>query len=254
MIEIELSSVDSTNSYARRWMSEHDVGEELVVVSTREQTHGRGQKGNSWESEYGKNLTFSLLFHPQGILASGQFVLSQAMALSILDMLEWVGKSVVGDDRIPADSFSVKWPNDIYYLDKKISGTLIECDLEGKALSSCIIGSGINVNQREFRSDAPNPVSLWQIYHEEFPLHPLLMKVSERFEYYLQQIYAGDSEIVRKRYMEHLYRRTGYHRYKDRHSMFLAKITGIEASGHLILESSDGEERRYEFKEVAFLH
>ena len=110
-----------------------DAGEtlpELTLVDADEQTSGRGQRGNSWESEKGRNVQFSLVCHPHFLLASRQFALSEAIALAVAE--------TVGGE--------VKWPNDIYVGDCKISGTLIECDLSGKQIETCIIGTGINVN------------------------------------------------------------------------------------------------------------
>ena len=120
------------------------------------QTAGRGQAGNSWESEAGKNLLFGLLFHPREVEANRQFILSQAVALSICETLSDY-----------AEDIRIKWPNDIYWKDRKICGMLIENTLVGRCIENCIIGAGININQQTFCSDAPNPVSLRQITGKE---------------------------------------------------------------------------------------
>ena len=249
---IHLDSVGSTNDFVRDLLSEYETGSGIVVVSTDEQTSGRGQRGNSWESEAKSNLTFSVLCHPVWVDASKQFILSQAMALAILDSLNAIDSEQVINEKERDVRFSVKWPNDIYYGDRKICGTLIECDLSGKRISNCIIGSGVNVNQKEFRSDAPNPISLYQIYDREFDLEWLLRDVCDRFEEYFDMIRDGMSEEVRKKYLDNLYRSDGYYRYKDKDGEFTAKIKGIEESGRLMLERVDGEARVYEFKELIF--
>jgi BirA family biotin operon repressor/biotin-[acetyl-CoA-carboxylase] ligase len=127
------------------------------------QTAGRGCGTNRWESERGRNLLFSLLIRPHGLSANRQFHLSMAISLAISETL---GQHV-GD-------VSIKWPNDIYWRDGKIAGILIEHTLQGALIKDSIIGVGLNVNQREFRSDAPNPVSLWQISGQETNREELL--------------------------------------------------------------------------------
>lgn len=249
---IHLDSVESTNDYARSLLAKKKTDSGIIVVSADEQTKGRGQRGNSWESEKGKNLTFSMLCYPVWVSASKQFVLSQSIALAILDVLFDTDKAYASKyDK--SSGFSVKWPNDIYYGDKKISGTLIECDLCGKSISNCIIGSGVNVNQKEFKSDAPNPISLFQIYKREFELEKLLRDVCERFKENLEMIRRGYSAEIKQRYFNNLYRRDGFYRYKDKDGEFMARIKDVEDNGVLLLEREDREVKRYEFKEVAFV-
>ncbi len=247
---IHLKSVDSTNNYIRNYIS-NDVDEsEIIVVYSDEQKAGRGQKGNSWESEKNKNLTFSILCHPLSIPAPKQFILSEAISLSILDVLndiKHVTKGVNAEDR-----FSVKWPNDIYYGNKKISGTLIECDLNGKTVSNCIIGSGVNINQSHFQSNAPNPISLCHIFDKEFDIKGILTSITNRFEHYFGMVLDSKFYLINSLYMQNLYRRDGYHPYRDKDGSFSARIKAVEATGHLVLETVAGELRRYEFKEVAF--
>ena len=128
--------------------------------------HGKGQVGNSWESEAGKNLMFSVLLHPDFVPANQQFLISQISALAVQQMLETFVKPI-----------SVKWPNDIYWNDKKICGMLIENDIAGTKLINSIIGIGININQKKFISNAPNPVSLTQITGKEYDLHGCIIKM-----------------------------------------------------------------------------
>ncbi len=148
-----LEEVDSTNSYVAVHAAEL---EDMTMVIADSQTAGRGQRGNSWESEQGKNLTFTLLYKPQGIAPREQFAISEAAALAVADFLVESGMEA-----------KVKWPNDIYAGDRKISGILIEHALMGQTIQHTRIGIGLNVNQREFRSDAPNPVSMVQLLGSE---------------------------------------------------------------------------------------
>ncbi|MBQ3780986.1 MAG: biotin--[Bacteroidaceae bacterium] len=218
-----------------------DAGEtlpELTLVDADEQTSGRGQRGNSWESEKGRNVQFSLVCHPHFLLASQQFALSEAIALAVAE--------TVGGE--------VKWPNDIYVGDRKISGTLIECDLSGKQIETCIIGTGINVNQTQFRSDAPNPVSLSQLTGREYDREEVLRAVVDRFAGLYDLLRKGGAATLHRMYLQHLYRRQGLHRYADRDGEFLAEVHAVEPSGHLLLRRPDGHVSRYEFKEVKFLN
>ena len=119
------------------------------VVETPCQTAGRGQRGNSWESEPGKNITFSMIMRMPGFAARRQFRISEAVSLAIIE-------TVV---RHTGVACSVKWPNDIYAGDRKLCGILISHSLAGDTISYSIIGAGININQTCFLSYAPNPVS-----------------------------------------------------------------------------------------------
>lgn len=148
---IRLEETTSTNNYLRGLVGKESLPEGSIVV-TEYQTAGRGQVGNTWESEPGKNLMFSIILYPDFLPANRQFLISQIAALSVKETLDAY-----------VDGITVKWPNDIYWRDKKICGMLIENDLTGHSLYCSVIGIGININQREFLSDALNPVSLVQI-------------------------------------------------------------------------------------------
>ncbi len=237
-----LQSTDSTNSYLRRLIAEGKDLPDMTVVTAFEQTAGRGQKGNSWETEPGKNVIFSLLCHPVFVRPSQQFVLSQCIALAIAETLSEY-----------TDGITVKWPNDVYWRDKKISGTLIECDLQGCKISNCIIGSGININQTVFRSDAPNPVSLKQITGVDHDADTILAQTVERFTSLYDLLRKGKDSVIAERYMKCLYRREGFYYYEDADGRFSARIHSIEPSGHLVLQTVDGSLRSYEFKEVRFI-
>lgn len=247
---INLPTVDSTNLFVREMLQEEQTGQVVsatalpgfTLVVADDQTRGRGQQGNSWETERGKNLTFSLLCHPDFLLASRQFVLSQCMAVAVREALAQY-----------VDGVEVKWPNDIYVGERKISGTLIECDLQGKHIANCIIGVGININQTEFRSDAPNPTSLRLLTGEEHDREEVLSSVIRHFLQGYEQLANGQEEEVRQRYMQHLYRRTGMHRYSDVRGAFMAEIADVEPTGHLHLRFENGNMVRYEFKELRFL-
>lgn len=238
-----LERTDSTNSHLRRMLGDGYRSDGLTVAVADDQYAGRGQQGNSWESEPGQNLSFSYLFHPTMVAPAKQFILSQAMAVAIVRELNRTGAD-------EGKTFTVKWPNDIYHQDRKVGGTLIECDLQGKTISNCIIGTGLNVNQQTFHSDAPNPVSLCQIFGRKFQRKPLLNAITAQFVSIYEELASESWSALRDEYESLLYRREGFHPYADPSGPFMARIASIEESGHLILEDSSSQTRRYAFKEV----
>ena len=214
---------------------------ELTSVYTDFQTAGRGQRGNSWESEARANLLFSFVLYPDFLEARKQFLLSQITALALQELLSQY-----------TDEIRIKWPNDIYWKDKKICGTLIENDLTGVHISRSISGTGVNLNQESFLSDAPNPVSLFQITGRRYDRKEILCDFMERVAQYYTLLKDGETELIASRYQAVLYRKEGFHAYKDKDGSFRARICGIEPSGALILEDESGKRREYMFKEVSF--
>ena len=237
---IKVSQTASTNTYLSRLAATLPGG---TVIYTPSQTAGRGQKGNSWESEDGKNLTFSLLLKFPPVKARDQFYLSEAASLAVVDALTTQA----------GEGFAVKWPNDVYWQDKKVCGMLIENSLNGTDIATSIIGIGINVNQEHFVSDAPNPVSLINITSHEHDLEALLKQVCSSIEQVVNSLgdYTARQDLHR-RYMEALYRNDGaMHPFEDASGRrFMATIAGIAPDGTLTLRHEDGTTHDYLFKEV----
>lgn len=242
MKRIHLSETASTSSYLRGLLESEPELAEWTLVDTDSQTAGRGQRDNSWESEGGKNVTFSLLCKPVWLPPNRQWSLSEAMALAVCEGCEQVCPELKG--------LRVKWPNDIYVGERKLSGTLMECDLQGGHIGACIIGTGINVNQRAFVSDAPNPVSLCQLTGKEVDREELLMAVVEAFVAHYECLCTEGAESLHGAYMSRLYHKEGFYEYEDAAGRFRAEIAGIEPTGHLLLRRTDGRVSRYAFKEV----
>ncbi len=240
---IHRTEVTSTNTYVKELLHGGIELPGITVVSADFQSGGRGQGGNSWESAKGENLTFSIVCHPLGIDASRQFVLSQVIALAVCETVcEYV------------DGVTVKWPNDIYWNDRKLCGILIECILSGSEIRDCIIGVGLNVNQMVFVGDAPNPVSLAQIIGFSLDRNVLLDRIVAAFVSWFARLQDGHASEVAEAYRQHLYRRRGVYRYQDAGGAeFEAEIVDVEPSGHLLLRVSGGGIREYEFKEVKFV-
>lgn len=236
---IRLKEIDSTNRFLRELKDEQ--GDEMVVAVADFQTAGKGQGSHTWESEAGKNLLFSIKVNPRWVPVRQQFLLSMAGAIAIKEALETY-----------VDGITLKWPNDVYWNDKKISGTLIETSIDSKGIKTCIFGIGINVNQEAFHSDAPNPVSLRQILGHEVDKDELLQKVIEGFRRYYELLRRADYMDVSGIYHLSLYRRKGFHRYEDADGDFEGAFVEVEDDGHLILHDKQGVIRSYSFGEVKF--
>ena len=227
---IHIEETDSTN----RWLKAH--GEGTMVVVADYQTAGKGCGTNSWESERGKNLTFSMLIHPTDIPASQQFRITEVVSVALCEVLE----QYIGD-------VSIKWPNDIYMGDKKICGVLIENRLQGNVIVDSIIGIGLNVNQTEFVSDAPNPVSLRQLLGREIDREALLHDFLETFAA------VSLSETTYFAYRNKLFRLGKQAVFSDETGRFEGTIQDVETDGRLLIKDLSGQARRYAFKEVQFV-
>ncbi len=237
---IKVSQTASTNTYLSRLAATLPGG---TVIYTPSQTAGRGQKGNSWESEDGKNLTFSMLLKRPPVKARDQFYLSEAAALAVVEALTAEA----------GDGFSVKWPNDVYWQDKKICGMLLENSLDGSDIATCIVGIGLNVNQERFLSDAPNPVSLINITGCEHDLEALLKRVCSRIEQLVDSLDDDNARAdLHQRYMAALYRNDGQlYPWEDAAGhRLMASVAGIAPDGTLTLLHEDGTRHDYLFKEV----
>lgn len=238
---ITLPAIGSTNTYLRETLPDAPAG---TVVVTHCQSAGRGQRGNSWEAEPGKNLTFSILLRPEEITAEAQYAISEAVATAIVDTLS----PMLHD----SDLLTIKWPNDIYYRDNKLCGILIENSLHGNVIKRSIAGIGININQRKFTSDAPNPVSLWQITGHEYELAPLLEKVSRAIIDNVKAIATPSGrDTISFTYRQKLWRRHGQHPYQlPDGTRFMATIDNVASTGHITLRHEDGTLSTHAFKEV----
>ena len=239
---IRLDEVDSTNSYLRRLDMQED--QRLTLVTADFQSAGRGADTNRWESERAKNLLFSLRLMPCNLPVRRMFAVSEVAALAVRDALNAF-----------APGFRIKWPNDIYYENSKVVGILIENDLQGAKIRCTTIGIGINVNQRRFLSDAPNPRSLADIVGHDIERRLVLEQFMERVLHYMKSLDEGKDDVLdalHEHYKEGLYRIGEEHKFIDEMGVFCAKIIDVEQSGHLILQDAKGI-RRYEFKQLKYI-
>jgi BirA family biotin operon repressor/biotin-[acetyl-CoA-carboxylase] ligase len=235
----ELNVVDSTNSYA----SELPPGmPEGSIVWALNQIKGRGQGDSRWESEPGKNLTFSIILYPTFLKAVDQFYISKVISLAIVDLLT-----------LFTDRVSIKWPNDIYAGDKKIAGILIENSVEFDNIKQSIAGIGINLNQKIFASDAPNPLSLAQITGKEYGLKEMLEKLCALIENRYILIKDNGFQTIDDDYVSVLYRFNEPAIYLADGKAFKGRIIGVEPSGIIVVRDNDGIIRKFLHKEVEYV-
>jgi len=235
-----LDEVDSTNQYLINLLESEKI-EESTAVASFTQTRGRGQQGNHWISESGKNISYSIAIFPSYLSARNQFIISQSVALAVKSFLDEYSKDI-----------SIKWPNDTYWKEQKIAGTLIENRIKGDLIDYSVIGIGININQEVFPDTLPNPVSLKQITGIDYNLTELLTKLHNKILTSLEELCHGTEVEIQRYYLNALYRRDGFHTYNAEEGNFSARIRGISAKGSLILEHEDGTLKDYAFKEVSF--
>ena len=237
---ITLDATTSTNDYLLSLNTERDL-----CVVTDYQSAGKGMGTNVWESERGKNLLFSLIVHPLWLGIQKQYLMSMVQAVSLLEALsDYVENPTL---------LTIKWPNDIYYKDCKLSGTRIDLNLQGMKIQDMVIGTGVNVNQLQFTGTAPNPVSLSQISGLTYSLSQILSSIIDAFERNYALLRSGAEQYIIRCYHEHLYRRVGMYRYRDIHGEFQAEMVGVASNGILTLRRADGTLSKYEFKELSIV-
>lgn len=238
---VRLSQTDSTNNYANSQIRETDVSEGTVFLAY-EQTSGRGQVANFWESEPGQNLTFSLVLYPDFIEIRRQFMLSKVVALGVYEALN---KYV--------DSLKIKWPNDIYAGNQKLGGILIENSIMYGLLKTSVAGIGLNINQTVFRSNAPNPVSLKGLTNEHFDCDKILTEVLSGIDHFYMLLRNGEEDEINREFISKLYRLNEMHQFRAEDEIFEGMIVGVNEIGQLQIRRLDGKMLEFHFKEVEFL-
>jgi BirA family biotin operon repressor/biotin-[acetyl-CoA-carboxylase] ligase len=234
-------SLTSTNSFTASLLREGSLPEGTVVY-TNYQTAGRGQTGNTWEAEKGKNLLFSLVLYPSTIRPEDQFIISKTISLGICD---WLRQFIPG--------VSIKWPNDIYVNNDKIAGILIESSIIRNEIESMIIGIGLNLNQKKFKSNAPNPVSLSTITGKEYDPEMCLKNLAKCLDTRYTQLLTEGSDGIAGEYPANLYRRGEWYNFSDSGGQFEGRIISVDPGGRLLIEDHSGMTRAYGFKDVEFL-
>lgn len=239
---IRLTETDSTNRYALDLLSAGPVAEGTLVVADS-QTAGRGMDGSVWESAPGSNLTFSMVIYPNYISVDYQFYLNKAVSLGVYDLVR----------KIAGDVTRIKWPNDIYFNHGKIAGILIQNGIQGSKFSHCVAGVGLNVNQDRFSHRAANPVSLKLATGREFELDPLLEELCASIRQRLEMLRAGQTGTLDRDYLSSLYRLNEMAGFIYNGEEIMAKITGVNRYGHLILEIPSHKIIECDLKEIRFI-
>ncbi len=243
---IELQSVDSTNNYARQQLHA-GLAQHGMAIFAQEQTAGKGQRGRVWTTQKGSNLILSIIVKPRPLQLGQQFRLSACVAVATRDLF----MKYAGDDT------KIKWPNDLYWQDRKAGGILIENivggqapDISGREWTS-IIGIGININQTDFDAEIKNPVSLKQITGKEFNPVELAKELCSMLDSRYTELVENGFENIYKEYLAHLYKRKAAVRLKKGAKVFEAMIEGVSPAGKLIVQHSIREE--FDFGEVEWV-
>jgi BirA family biotin operon repressor/biotin-[acetyl-CoA-carboxylase] ligase len=238
---VELQSVDSTNNYAMGKVHEGMASHGMMIFA-HEQWAGKGQRGKAWTSTPGENIIVSTVLQPVNLPLIMQFPLSAAVALACHDLF---GRYAGAEDT------TIKWPNDLYWRDRKAGGILIENIFKGDQWAYAIIGTGININQTLFPDTARNPVSLKQITGRSFDAVALTHELGTYLEIRYQQLLTGRADILVAEYNQRLFRKDQPVRLKKEQAVFETVIKGVTATGELI--ARDTLERRFGFGEVEWL-
>jgi BirA family biotin operon repressor/biotin-[acetyl-CoA-carboxylase] ligase len=239
---ITLKEVASTNTFLKDALSKSTPLLEGTVIMAEKQFAGRGQSTNTWVSEGGRNLTFSILLKPTFLTVERQFDLNKAISLALNDVL----RAYVGD------AATIKWPNDSYIGNKKVAGMLIENMVSGSSIRNSIIGIGLNVNQTLFPEYLKNVTSLRQALHRDYDLVGLLGEICSAVEARYLQLKAGHLDRLTNNYTNQLYRLNSWAKFKSDNKFIEGKIIAVTHSGQLMLETSEGI-RVFNNKEVEFI-
>lgn len=234
-------NADSTNTYASRLLHAEHVSEGTIIY-TNFQSAGRGQKGNRWESEDGKNLLISVILYPEMVKPEGQFIISMFISLGIHDFL----KMLITDCRI-------KWPNDIYAGDDKIAGILIENSITGDKINYSIAGMGLNINQEVFPQELPNPVSVKMLTGKDYDLYHCLNQLAGCLDKRYKQVLAGRPSEIRKEYISELYLFGKWHNFITDPGILYGRIISVTDSGCLCIEDEYLNIHEFQFKEIDFM-
>lgn len=243
MQRIKLDATDSTNRYLKNLML-HSALTDYTTVVADHQTQGRGQMGTTWESEKGKNLTFSILKYLKDLPVQQQFLLNICVSLALFQSLKEL--------QIP--DLKVKWPNDILSGNDKICGVLIENVLSGSKMQASIIGIGLNVNQTKFQN-LPNVSSLKLILGKHLYLDELLTLIIINLKKVFSQFSAGEEITLKKEYINALFRKDKASTFRNQsNKLFTGIIRNVSPEGKLIVEIEDGILNSYDLKEIKLLY
>lgn len=241
---IKLKEVDSTNNFLKDLVSKSEPLAEGTVIMADNQFAGRGQQESVWQTQAGKNISTSIYLKPSFLPLSKQFYLNIAVSLAVSDALScFVQKGI-----------KVKWPNDMYYQNKKLGGILIENTLTGNSIKSSVIGIGLNINQSEFSdSISQRATSVIQILQRDVSLMDIMDKLFIFMEKYYLILRTGKYSILQNDYLSRLYNFNIPALYMQNGAFFEGTIIGVEDDGRLTVDTKNGL-KVFNFKEIEFTH
>lgn len=241
---IELESVDSTNSHAALCLKTGTLPEGTLILA-KEQKAGKGQRGNTWITEAGKNFTGSFVLYPSFLAIEKQFILTKIVSLAVADLLALHLQNNT--------SIKIKWPNDIYVEGNKIAGILIENSLKQNAISTSIFGIGLNVNQENFGKEAGNATSIKIVSGKDSELKDITKKLCACLEARYLQLRTGKVELINADYLNLLYKINEWRNYSIDNRIVEGKITGVSETGKLKMELKNGVQKEFDLKEIRFI-
>ena len=244
---IELQSIDSTNKYAMGLVhgdllpDGQGEAQHGMAVFTHEQTAGKGQRGKNWVSQKDLNIALSILLKPYPLSVPDQFKLSVCIAVSAWEFFS----------KYAGDETKIKWPNDIYWQDRKTGGILIENSISGNKWKYAVVGFGLNINQTAFNPSLKNPSSLKQITGKDYDVVELSKKLCNELELTFNRLLNGDMNGLMNEYNQHLYKKNSIVKFKKDAVVFEGRIMKVDEAGRLIVQTSF--EEAFEFGSVEWI-
>lgn len=237
---LELDQVDSTNIYAIDRV-QANLAAHGAAFFAHHQTKGRGQMGKQWKDDSGSNILLSVVLNPHFLTINQQFALSIMAALACFDFFS----------QYAGEETRIKWPNDLYWRDRKAGGILIENHLKGANWQYSVVGMGININQTSFDPAIQHPVSLKQITGKNFEPIELAKQLCQSLENRFQELENGGMQAQLEAYNRVLYKRGERVSLKKDTILFQPIIKEVKANGHLIV--NNGIEETYDLGQLVWI-
>ena len=240
----QYESLSSTNDEALRRIASGNAEEGDMICADWQKT-GRGQAGNAWFSEPSSNLLCSLILKPRHIEPARQFVLTQAISLALVNVIE----SFVSGQRI-----QIKWPNDLLINRKKVAGILFQNSIKGQQIDYAVVGIGINVNQQEFGGGLPYACAIRTYTEADVSIDDFRSQMTESIRNYYQLTFSPQGFLkLEQEYYKRLFQMDSLATYRAHNKRFVAKIIGVDDYGRLLLSTTNGQITPFSFKEIEFL-
>lgn len=241
---IYIESTDSTNEYAKEYCKTNHIYDETIFF-TNNQLKGKGTNNNIWISEPFKNLTLSIVLHPIDLEIENFFYLNMSISLAIKDFIQ----------NLTTEKVKIKWPNDIFIKNKKISGILIENILQGNHFVQSICGVGININQTNIEEIIPYSCSLKNITGTDYSIENLIIILQKEINIYYSLLKEKKYNQIKKEFINCLLNFNTYKNYKTlNNTMLNAKIIDVSSFGDLIMIDNNNNKQQFGFKEISFIN